>query len=442
MDLLKNLEDGRKDGSNLVRRQWDGADGVNGGGDILVAGLGTIGYDITAKTEEWRRGYYEGLMGSARAAEHLDGMAKPKGLDLIKSYIIPWDSVSGPNNPRPKKLPWDKKGIYEKVHKEEDMENAYESPEYFYMRILTTYGFTTKQRLDAALSYADWLDYKGMSSTAGSMYDWALDIAAGGLPDGAGHAIDMNTGIINQGHDDFITNNLLTATTAMGVHYARQGDVKQALPIFLSILRARRGLPPKSIEAQQPATALIADEQSPFSSYLTALKNLIIDKPYPRPPPTGNEQPHHSMQGACEEVGLMTYIGEILFATSDKEREKGLSWTRDSVGAAEAVLWVMDETKDNDESAREKCRECLDTGIENWQKMARQMTLTAKRKEKEAELNKGWLGLGIGKDAAIRKAQGDLARWQEEEVQIGLIKEKTASLLNPLVAPSKTLQSV
>lgn len=427
-DALEKLEDQTKDGTNLVRRQWDNADGINGGGDILIDGIGTVGFDVRAKSEEWRRGYYQSLMGAARAAEHLDGMAKPKGKKLARSFVIPWSSVLSHDNPRPKKLPWDKNRNYEKVHKAEDMEDAYKSPEYFYMRVLTTDGFTTRQRMDAALAYADWLDYKGLTSTAGSMYDWALDIAAGALLPGAGHVVDMKTGVINQGHDEYVTENLLTATTAMGVHYARTGDVKQALPIFLSVLRARRSLPMMPSELDI-GSRQEASPDSHDTSYFTAIKEVLLDTPYPKPPPSGNERPFHDMKEACEEVGLMTYIGEILFATSDKEREKGLSWTRDSVGAAEAVLWVMEEKQNNDEKAQKRCRECLETGLENWRQMARQMVVAAKRREQDVQKGSGWLGLGVGKDSAVRKAQNDIDRWQEEENQIKLMKEKTASLL-------------
>ena len=88
----------------------------------------------------------------------------------------------------------------------------------------------------------------------------------------------------------------------------------------------------------------------------------------------------------------MTYIGEILFATSETDKEKGLSWTRDSVDAAEAVMWVMDEQGEHD--GHEKCRECLETGLSNWKTMIRQMERLSLKKEQAAENGKGWFGDG------------------------------------------------
>ena len=155
----------------------------------------------------------------------------------------------------------------------------------------------------------------------------------------------------------------------------------------------------------------------------------MLDKPYPPPPPSGDARPFHTLKEACEEVGLMAYIGEILFATSDSQREKGLSWTRDSVEAAEAVMWVMDEQQNQD--GRQRCRECLETGLKNWKDMTAQMSKLASRKKQDAEQSSGFLRTGLGKASAINEASKEVERWREEELQIELRKEKTAPLLRP-----------
>merc|ERR1712000_617944 len=203
-------------------------------------------------------------------------------------------------------------------------------------------------------------------------------------------------GVIVKGREDGVTENVLKVCTAYAVHHAKAGNVKQALPIFLSVLRARKNLPPSPYGVIGKKERAKQDEG--LWPYLYSLKDLIIERPFPPPPPTGNERPYHTLKEACEEVGLMTYIGEILFATSDSERQKGLSWTRDSVEAAEAVMWVMEEQK----------------------------------KEREIENDNGWLGLGLGKARRIAEAQREKERWEEENVQIQLRKEKTLPLTQPV----------
>lgn len=411
--VLERLENEAIDGTNLLM------------GETLVEGVGRTGYDIGMKSEPWRRGYYEALMGAGRAAEHLEGMAKRKGEE--RGQLYPWSSIPGPQNPRPKPMPWDRNGAYKNVPSEEECEDAYPQPEVYYMKILTTRGFDTGQRLDAALAYADWCDFKGLTDTAANMYDWAMDIAVSGLPTDAGNVIDLKSGVINNGKDEFVTQNLFKTTTALAVHHARTGNVKDALPIFLSVLRARKSLPaeaPNNLRSQRSSPA-----DSDSWDYLESLKRTFIDTPYPTPPPSGDARPHHTLKEACEEIGLMTYIGEILFATSDSQKEKGLSWTRDSVDAAEAVLWVMDEQRSQD--GRQRCRECLETGLKNWKAMTAQMTKLASRKKQEAEQSSGFLGTGLGRGSAISKASRDVERWREEESQIELRTQKTKPLLKP-----------
>lgn len=411
--LLGRLEDENVDGSNIIK------------GDILVEGVGRTGFDVSMKSEPWRRGYYQALMGAARAAEHLEGMAQRKG-DDGGGRLYPWDSIPGPSNPRPKQLPWDRKGKRQAVPSEDEVEDAFPAPEVFYMKILTTTGFDNGQKLDAALAFADWCDFKGMVGTARNMYDWALDIAISGVSPAAGEVVNHRTGVIVSGKDDFVTQNVLRATTAYGVHRAKVGDVKAALPVFLSVLRARKSLPAEPLAHKEVATTA-PTAQSEIWAYVDALKNFLFDTPYPAIPSNGDSRPFHSLKEACEEVGLMTYIGEILFATSASEREKGLSWTRDSVEAAEAVLWVMDGQEKQE--GRSRCTECLETGLKNWKDMTARMTRLAARRRKDAEHGHGFLGTGLWRGSAISKADDDVRRWQEEEQQIELRTQKTAPLM-------------
>jgi hypothetical protein len=416
--LIPRLESEQLDGSALLEQD---------AGGIYVDGVGKTGYNISMKSEPWRRGYYEALMAAARVAEHLDGMVRTKNRRSRERYLRwPKECVKGESNPKPVPVPFG----WDPCPPEDQVEPAWQTPQVWYMRILTTKGFSTRQRLDAAIAYADWLDFKGLTETAESMYDWALDIAAGGLPLGVGAdaVVDMKTGVLNSSKTEFVSENLLKASTAMAVHHAQRGDVKAALPIFLSVLKARKELPAEPMyEAErrvedQAAQLKAAVGTSYLDSIWLGVRDWVIDAPYPPRPSDGDSRPFHTLKEACEEVGLMAYIGEILYATSSKE--KGLSWTRDAVDAAEAIMWVMDEEKKD--NGKERCRECLSTGLENWKTMTKSMAIAAEKHELEIMKNPGWLG------GSREKAAAETKRWQEEEAQIELRRQKTMPLLMPL----------
>jgi len=411
MNVLERLESEKIDGRGLVRNSADQEDGLN----------------ISAKSEQWQRSYFEALMGAARVSENLQDMCRRKGDP--KGKIYPRECIPGPDNPRPKPLPWNKNKSYRNPPNSHEVEDAFPSPHYFYNKILTTDSFTTRQRLDAALAYADWIEFTGKAEASDHWYQRAVLIASRALPANLrGFVVDLNSGVINKVHDEDVTDNVLKASTALAVHYARAGRVKDALPIFLSVLRARRSLPPSPFGATGQKQRARQND-NPWLENFYALKDLIVERPFPPPPPTGDERPYHTLKEACEEVALMTYIGEILFATSESEREKGLGWTRDSVDAAEAVMWVMDEQKVTD--GRETCRQCLETGLQNWKEMARQMARLAVTKEAAVQNGSGFLGLGFGKSGQLSKAHQETLRWEEEKEVIKLRRQKTLPLTQP-----------
>ncbi|KAK3066841.1 hypothetical protein LTS18_001466, partial [Coniosporium uncinatum] len=224
--VLRRLEDPNIDGAGLQE--------VEEGG-ILVPGVGKAGYDLSNKSETWRRGYFEVLMGCAQAAEHLDDHV----LDTKRRMVFKKDYVIGPSNPDPKPIPpW-----MHDAPLEENCQTAYDPPEKFYLRILTSTGFTTKQRLDAALAYGNWLDYKTLHSSAEEMYRWALDIATSALSSSTSSTIDPLTAVIHP-NATAITPNIIQAATSLAIHHASTSNLSAALPIFLSVLRARRAAPP------------------------------------------------------------------------------------------------------------------------------------------------------------------------------------------------------
>ncbi|KAF2795391.1 hypothetical protein K505DRAFT_324079 [Melanomma pulvis-pyrius CBS 109.77] len=387
---LKRLENRTKDGVGIVEQEEGGS---------VVPGLGRAGYDVTAKSEEWRQGYYEVLIGMARAAERLEGWVTDKSRRNIWSP----EFIASSSNPRPKATP---PGM--PVPPEEHLQvPAADAPETFYLRILTSKGFTTHQRITAALGYADWLSFKKLPDSAEEMYRWGLDIALAGLPTpDPSPTIDPKTAVLSfTAPKDTITPNLVFATTNLATFHASQGNVTSALPILISVLRARLSASPAPQSHPDP----------PQDSSLTGtLLSLLAEPPYPPLPPTGDEPLLRRIEDRCEEAALKTYIGEILFATagaSSAQRAQGLSWVRDAVSTSK-IAQSLDPVVASPER-KKKCEQCEEVGLEAWGKM---MTfLAAEAREKRDAANAGgvrnWVaglwGARKGLDEAVEDLEGE-----------------------------------
>lgn len=396
----------------LIERLED----LNGEGKGLE--VGENGFDVSGKSEPWRRGYFQALMGAAKAAENLDGWLT----DRKQRISAPAEYVVGPSNPRPKPMPAGQK----KVPREEDSEAASPSAETFYIKILTTNGFETRQKVDAALAYADWLDYKGLKETAGDMYIWAMDIASTGLSVDAGKVVDRRTGVLKNNSNAPASDNIIRVSTALAVHHAKQGNLSNALSIFTSVLKARRSSPPgdtATIPAvPSPATA----NNDAISSLFYSIRNMLVPAEYPPPPPSGNDPPLRNPSAICDEAALMTYIGEIIYASSSKET--GLAWTRDAVDTAEAtVLELGSPTVDSDGNPRQRCAECLKVGLENWRTMVGNLVARAELEEIQAadKAQSSWFG---GEKSVKAKAL-ERKRWEAEK----LILEDRARKLRSII---------
>ena len=430
--LLARLEDPSIDGADL-RPVFEE------GGDIYVRGVGKAGFDISFKPEAWRRGYYATIMGCARAAEHLDGWVQ----DTTRGLAFPPDVVIGSSNPRPKPVRFNTPA----APLEENCAPAFDKPETYYMKILTTRGFTTRQRLDAALACADYLDFKGLHSSAEEMCHWGLDIAMGALPFGVDNLADTKSGILSADAKR-ISSNLLLATTSLAMHHARNKNLATALPIFLSILRARRQLPSASISTQTtPKAPTRGTNASTFGSLVSSAMSLIKPPDYPPPPPTGDEVPSCIPVEICEEAAVMAYVGEILFASASlgsapkglsrnqsgslflssandsqlQNQQSGLSWTRDAVELAEEILLSAER---NDLETRKKCSECLEVGMGNWSKMVNKLLKEERGNASPSEQKRSNSGNWFwgGSNAAVEEGEG---KWQQEA---RLVEEKKKSV--------------
>ncbi|KAF7557650.1 hypothetical protein G7046_g6004 [Stylonectria norvegica] len=235
-----HLEDPKFDGEGVTKLSDTAADL-----DGLIPGE-FIACDISSKSEEWRRGYFNAIMLAAKAAEHADGWVR----DTTRNLISPPEFVIGPSNPRPTPIPPGQPH----APREEDCEIAYPAADSFYMKILATRGLNPRQKLEAALEYASFMEFKKRTEGPEALYLLALAEATQGL-DVTNPPYNPKTFVLNEKAGP-PSQNLLDATTAVATHKARNGDISSALPIYLSLLKARRFLnndPPRLPPAAPPA---------------------------------------------------------------------------------------------------------------------------------------------------------------------------------------------
>ncbi|KAL2692064.1 hypothetical protein Neosp_002467 [[Neocosmospora] mangrovei] len=374
--------------------------------------------DISGKSEEWRRGYFEAIMVAAKAAEHVDGWVR----DLSRNVISPPEFVIGPSNPRPMPIPPGQPH----APREEDCEVAYPGADNFYMKILATKGLTSRQKLEAALEYASFMEFKQRPEGAEALYNLALAEATQGL-DMSNPPYNPKTFVLNEKAGP-PSQNILDAITAIATHKARNGNVNAALPIYISLLKARRYLSNKP-----PASVVI--KRKPTSTWGQFIET-VSQPDYPPPPPDGTQPPWRSPEERCQEASLSLWIGEILFASSSKD--DGLSWTRDSVDAAEEQLRNMDPLNE-DKSAKKTCRECLSAGLHNWGRMVVKLAKEEEqRREKAASQSGGVFSFWSGSSPTPTTEN----RWTAEDAVVRERVRRTRELIEEITPGGPTLASL
>jgi hypothetical protein len=383
LGALERLESG-KDGKG-VKEQEDG-EGID------IPDVGRAGLDVTEKSWEWRAGYFETIIGCAEAAEHLNDMV----LDTTRGFVYPKEVVIGPSNPDPRP-PAPYMGA---APLEENTKQAFDAPETFYMKILTTKGFTTKQRMEAAWKFATWLEHTGLNDSAEEMYKWGIDIAKSALP-APDAVLDPKTLTVvetrsradSTGADvASVTPNVLSAITRLATHRARNGDVASALPILLSVLRAHHTAPVTRYPTKRRPQAQ-SEGGSDLDSAISLISSIFSAPVFPPQPPSGDTPLlRETAQPTCEEAELMMYVGEILFATSP-ESSAGLSWTKQATEIAEANLDAGGGkgqpllTKEE----RQKCKSCLRAGAANLESMLLQLaSQNVDTRTREGPQSAGW----------------------------------------------------
>ena len=429
-ECLERLEDPEIEGQGLLEAGGDGE-------KILIADIGRSGFDISAKSYEWRTGYFESIMGCATAAEHLEHRV----LDQTRGLVFRSEMVVGPSNPDPRPVPGNGSVA---PPLEQNVVPAFERPEIFYMRVLTGKGFTTDQKLQAVEGYANWLDFKGSPGSAEEMYKWGIDIAKDAMPTPADVVLEATTNTLRQDAARDATPNLLRATTGLAVHYARTGNVSAALPILLSVLRARSNAPVSDFLFSTELNGQDQDSsaQSDIGQAISWTRRLFKPPQIAPPPPTGNTPlARPSAQPTCEEGELMLYIGEIVFANSQGQSNEGIGWTRQAVRVAEANIDMLrrrmvasqrsiDNLTPEEQKERKKCKECLVAGVQNWETMleqssARQGSVKNREGGRDAGLLewKGWFGGDGGVKGAVIDQVEDVSR-AEELRQVQVLRER------------------
>ncbi|KAF2150207.1 hypothetical protein K461DRAFT_229845 [Myriangium duriaei CBS 260.36] len=354
---LRRLEDSASDGKELGKLAVPEEEAYE-----IVRDVAPIALDASRKSNEWKAGYVEVILGLGKAAEHSQHLV----YDNSRAQFFPETSVVGPSNPRPRKLPSDVT-----PPKEEDCVRGIPDPEVIYNRVVYGAGFTPKQRIDVHHALANWLHFTKNEAAADQQYSQALEIAKAAY----GNQVDAST----------LSPNLLAAYKQQATHLARTDRISSAVPIFLSCLQSVRTA--SSTSSALPTPAPTSAPAPPSSNPLANLsKRLFREDVYPLPTTTGNEPlttlPRPAL--SCHEAELLLYIGEILFSSS--RHADGLAWTREATELAAADAKEVARASGLQKEDEERCKGCVGAGAGNWEAMVGQMV-----KQLEGQKN-GWWG--------------------------------------------------
>lgn len=399
--VVIRLEDPKLDGKDLVKLS-----------DLVDPSLEVpgefINRDLSAKSEEWRRGYFEAIMLAAKAAEHVDGWVR----DVTRNIVSPAEYVIGPSNPNPAPIP----AGDPHAPLEENCELAYPAADNWYIKILATQGFTSRQKMEAALEYASFMEYKQRTGEAEALYDMALSEATKGT-DASKLPYDKKSFVLKD-RAPAPSANVFDSLTAVANFKARSGNVSAALPIYLSLLKARR-----SLSNQCPVEDTPKIKRVPLHEQIV---NFFAPPPYPAPPPDGTRPPWRNAEERCQEASLHLYIGEILY--SAQSRDDGLSWTRDGVDLAEEELRSM-KLSETSKEAKQLCRECLGTGLGNWSTMVSRLANAERIKAKETTGKPGMFSFWGG-------SQQPEGRWKAEEAVVEERVRRTREIMEDVRRPT------
>jgi hypothetical protein len=163
---------------------------------------------------------------------------------------------------------------------------------------------------------------------------------------------------------------------------------------------------------------------------LTAtVKRVLVVPPPPPPPSDGTAPPIRTPKERCEEAGIMTNVGEILYAakTSKTGKEDGLAWTREAVDIAEEQLT---RGRLNTDGVR-TCKQCLGVALGNWDTMVEKLAKEEREAKKSGVKVGGWLGFGGADQKDV------IGRWESEEEVVRERRKRASGILETGPAPPK-----
>lgn len=356
-NLCLAFEDEKRSGGNIPRLS-----GVEDPNDEIPWEF--ISHDISGMSEEWKQGYFDTIMLAAKAAGQCDGWLKERG--ATKGMVWAPEYVIGPSNPRPTPIP----PMSPPAPREEDCEVAFPPADRYYLKILATKGLNAGQKIQALLEYATFTELRRRPEDAPALYRNALAVATEGM-DQTKLPFNPKT-LVLKDKAPAPSENILNAITALANNKARTGDTASALPIYISLLKARRALPDKKPRTPQPP--------KPKLPLWRRVLELLGEPPYPPPPPDGTQPPWRSPEERCHEASLTLYIGEILYTSNSYE--DGIAWTREGVDISEEQLRALSHlTKREAQTPKARCRECLKTGLDNWSVMVTRLASEERAKK-------------------------------------------------------------
>jgi hypothetical protein len=464
---VSRLENPKHDGGGLTLRGTVHLEDVEEKDNVIraVGDNSMPFFDISAKPEPWRRGYFAALMALATAAENLEAFDLDSRRNILLPHEEPLETMDHKNSMLSSlKL---SSGITKNARIA-----ASPPPESFYEKLLSTEGLEDRQRIEAALAYAEYLDFKGRSDEADGRIRWALTAAARGLGQNGSTSVDLETGIIMP-QAPLVSKNLVNAATALAVHLAQTHKPDQALPIALSVLRAYRHAPP--IELSPPSiTRLERKEDSPtdiqgFINFLKKINTQLSPPPFPPMPPTGNDpltnpttlampdplmkqlsiletEPRDEVPASCDEAMVMAYVGEILFASSPSRHDAAMRMTKEAMEAAHDVSVNIAVPMEE----RAKCVQCVDVTMANLRAMIEKVksaeTETSQKQDNRRHSGISWFGTRTrdtldsqnAKDAPLWKCLEDelvnwAQRWEREDIAEQIGSSKTKLWASPLL---------
>ena len=367
--------------NNRALRRLENADGFDGRnvckvteGGLAQYGNGSnqTGLDISKKSEYWRHGYYDVLMSMARAAEHIEGWVidRTQNICFPPEYVIPDERQvshgpeTGSSACLPKAVPPEKG----KPPLAANCDIIACSPHVIYSKILTTKGLSSSQQIDAAIALAMWFEFKGKFDAAKDVYLQAINTASPGFSKSTSRSsTDDYMRLIRPG-GDMPTKNIIKLSTAYAVHLASCGqELEAALSMLISILSIRRRA--HLDQSASNGDTSLDHSTARLNSYFTekpisTFASIFRSQRYPSTPLSGEEIFTREHTADCDDAAIMLHIGEILFATR-AQIKIGMRWTSEGIQLAES-RW---RASSNDFRTKERCKNCLKIGLDNWKAM-------------------------------------------------------------------------